>query len=145
MDINELKQNGLFYVDNPKYRPDLKDIFFYVTGWKEAKGLDEENTYSVNLRKHKAKGLEGFEFEDNYSQFIEFLKPIPLTEEWLPNLGILHKESTVYELNEKGLSIVVVFYDRFIINIKNDELEINYEGYPMVHEFQNMVALFNKQ
>jgi hypothetical protein len=84
---SELKQNSLFYIENPKYRPDLKGFLFYVTGWKETKGLNEEKTYSVNLRKHKVKGLEGFEFEDNYSQFIEFLNPIPLTEELLLKFG----------------------------------------------------------
>lgn len=82
MNAEELRIGNLVTIDNPKAWPLLKGVILIVTGVDNKTDIHFPNsTGSVSLY-----GKDKF-FSNTYSQFDEFIKPIPLTEEWLLKAG----------------------------------------------------------
>lgn len=82
---NEFRLGNLVEVDNPDYHPKLKDIPLIIEGIqardsKEAQG----RSHCFNLAQINQKNNNYYQ---TYSQFIKYIKPIPLTKEWLIKFG----------------------------------------------------------
>lgn len=78
MKAEELRIGNIVTIDNPLAWPSLKDmpvVVFRVENKKDR--MFPESTGSVGCS----------DLKKEYNQFDEFLKPIPLTVEWLDNLG----------------------------------------------------------
>jgi len=90
MEVNELRLGNLVMVDNPNYHSKLKNIVLEVTGISQI--LDRENkpTHSISLCPINLKPNKYYE---TYNQFIKFIEPIELTEEWLIKFGFEFKKT----------------------------------------------------
>jgi len=75
MNIAELRIRNLVTIDNPNAWPDLKGVPMIVTGISTRVNIPDfpKSNGGVTLER-------GY---DTYSQFNEFIKPIPITEDWL--------------------------------------------------------------
>ena len=82
MEATELRIGNIVTVDNPKYHPQLKGVLLRVTGVQE-RSINGAIETSVNLE-HSVKSIIEYQ---TYSQFIEYINPIPLTEQWLLDFG----------------------------------------------------------
>jgi hypothetical protein len=82
LEARELRIGNLVTINNNGSWPEMKDVPVFVTGVSECQSLnDEDGTfYSVNVSKVDI-------VKSTYSQFIKFIEPIPLTEEWLERFG----------------------------------------------------------
>jgi len=134
MKVNELRPNCLVYVNNPKFHHKLKDVVLCVIGLHPT-----EIEYSVNLEHVNQKPNTYYE---TYSQFISFIEPIQLTEEWLLRFGFKLEKDVDYfyviKTKQKGITLEVEPNGRTILfdnkNIKFiDILPIKY-----VHQLQNL-------
>jgi hypothetical protein len=70
------------------------------------------------------------------TEYNDYLKPIPLTDEWLSNLGFEYEPSDSgndFWQNTKGLTIYKSIIEGYFCDILFDYTEINY-----VHELQNL-------
>ena len=79
MKKNELRIGNLVTVNNLEYHPKLKGVILRVTSIS----LNSDD-YSVGLEYINQKPNTYYE---EYSQFVRFIEPIQLTEEWLINFG----------------------------------------------------------
>lgn len=131
MKVNELRIGNLVEVYNPKYHKQVRDKTLIVVG---IEGVKEKPIISlINADK-----------KENYcrpylNQDIKYIKPIPLTEEWLFKFGFNKgKHLTPQNYNN---DIVRVYKwmtaDVYIFSIFKyrtpDRLNINY-----VHQLQNL-------
>ena len=82
MKTTDLRIGNLVTVDNPKYHPQLKGVLLRVTGVQE-RSINGAIETSVNLE-HSVKSMVEYQ---TYSQFIEYIKPVTLTEQWLLDFG----------------------------------------------------------
>lgn len=84
MKPNELRINNIVLLDNKEYWPEVANIPMLITQITETESLKRGKwTYSVGLKElNQSAG-----YNDTYSQFIDFIKPIPLTEDWLLKMG----------------------------------------------------------
>ncbi len=138
MEIEELEKGNLVMVDNEKHHPKLKGVPLMVTGFNPRVGVDGESTYSVSLEHINQ---EKNTFYESYSQFLKFIKPIPLDHDSLIKLGMEQtynsKFRTRYDLlidYRFGYEINKVYTNnpsgiRFFGNIA--------ENLKYVHDFQN--------
>ena len=84
----DLRIGNLVTVDNPKYHLSVKDKILMVVGiedWRDKSSI----------------ALMHIDSKENYiipalSQWIEFVKPIPLDEEWLMKLGFKAIDNKTY-------------------------------------------------
>ncbi len=86
----ELRVGDIVEIDNPNSWPALKGVPLKVTGIS----LKEDKLF------HKSNCSISLESDDrinSYSQFNEFIKPIPLTEEWLLKFGF-ENEFGIYKM-----------------------------------------------
>ena len=74
MEAKELRIGNLVTINNPVYHPTLKDIPMVVIEI-QCRG---ENDYIVSLFDVNRSEIKYFQ---NYSQYIKYIDPIPLTEE----------------------------------------------------------------
>ena len=101
----DLRIGNLVMVDNPKSHPQLNGVILEVTSISETKGIDNENTYGVGL---KHINQQPYTYYETYSQFIEFIQPIKLTEEILLKCGLkrnIHCEFMLFEHSEVPILI----------------------------------------
>jgi len=139
----ELRIGNLVNVENYKYHPKLKNIPLCVSGINPTLGLDQEPSYSISLEHINQKPNT---YYVSYSQLIWFIKPIPLTEEWLLKFGFGPSPFCVHGDFQKGYILV-----RKVNNgdFKNKDLqwtcELNTETdwvdlvkMPYVHQLQNL-------
>lgn len=78
MKATELRIGNLVTIDNPEFWKGIKGNVLEVNGINIASSLDfPKSTHSISVRDEKF----------TYSQFNEFIKPIPLTEEWMLKFG----------------------------------------------------------
>jgi len=80
---NDLRIGNLFEIDNPKYRPDKHGEICVVIGIDTTR-LDKLFKSGTTVLLH----AQNDEYKDSFGQYIEFLKPIPLTEEWHNKFGV---------------------------------------------------------
>lgn len=121
--VTDLRIGNLVIVDNEKYHPKLKDVVLEITEIYESMDLDFKNSHGIGLKHINQKP---YTYYERYSQLIVFIKPIPITEEWLLKFGFTKpKDSEGYLLN--GL----VFYDGFLSSNQKEKLKY-------VHQLQNL-------
>ncbi len=83
MKTTDLRIGNFVTVDNPKYHPQLKGVLLRVIGIQENIIADKvEHCLQLEHINKKANT-----YYQTYSQFIEYINPIPLTEQWLLDLG----------------------------------------------------------
>lgn len=129
MDANELRIGNYILLDNKEYWPEAANIPMIIKSLTEIESLKAGKwTYSVSLD-HLYK--EENTYYDSYSQFIKFLKPIPLTEEWLLNLGCI-KTGDVFHLD-----------DYILLKKKTIELCIYIDGFYVLSEIEYVHQLQN--
>ncbi len=79
----ELRIGNYVTVNNPNYHAKLKDVVLEVTGinpntWKG------KSTYAISLGHINQ---EENKYYETIGQFIKYIEPIPLTEQWLKDFG----------------------------------------------------------
>lgn len=84
MKATELRIGNLFTVDNPKHRPDHSGKTCVVLGIDTTR-TDRLFKSGVSVLLH----VEGDQYKDSFGQYLEFIKPIPLTEEWAERAGFV--------------------------------------------------------
>lgn len=121
MKATELRIGNFVLLDNPMHRPRESGEIHKVVG------ISEKSAHIMRINDNL--------MEDYYGQFYKFIKPIPLTEEWLLNFGFEKKSGSEFK------------NDRFIYRFKQRDLiiegfEYDYNGilcYPeYVHQLQNL-------
>ena len=115
-------------VDNPQFHPKLKDVPLLVTGISKTRDCEGNMTFGINLEHINQQPNTYYE---SYSQFIKYLKPIPLTNEMLEKCGFIFKLKYCIWRNEK-LEIVQWEYPIYKLS---DELEVKLE---YLHQLQNL-------
>ncbi len=134
MEVNELRIGNFVEIDNPKSHPKIKGIVLIVTEINKNIGLENETTHSVSLD-YAIK--EPNTYYSGYAQYIKFIKPITLTEDWLirfgfENIGSVYEIGELNALNNRDLTLVLCTEDNIISY--NDYLHpILY-----VHQLQNL-------
>ena len=83
MKATELRIGNIVTVDNPKYHPQLKGVLLRVIGIRE-NVIADKIEHCLQLE-HVAKKANTY--YQTYSQFTEYINPIPLTEQWLLDFG----------------------------------------------------------
>ena len=136
MKANELRIGNLITIDNSVYWAKLRDIPLIVTHIGQTMNIKGESSHSVGCEHINQKPNTYYE---TYSQFIENIKPIPLTEEWLLKFGFekLTDKSRGFNSNSytytKGIS--------FIVHLNDKLLSVNFwqgNEKKYVHEIQNL-------
>mgnify|MGYP003434912012 FL=1 len=79
MRIDELMIGNFVTINNAVYHPKMKGIPCAVTSIS-----DKGDEYSISLIQIDRKPNT---FYESYSQFLKYIEPIPITEEWLLKLG----------------------------------------------------------
>ena len=126
MKATELRIGNFLRSNNPKYRPDILGETLVVSGINSEKDNSHfisGTSVSVYRKSNKHK--------DTFGQYLEFLEPIPLTEEWLLKFGFIKREDYYFL---RGLKIR--FWEG--VNIEYKDISI-YEvvGFS-VNELQNL-------
>lgn len=140
MKTTELRIGNIVTVDNPKYHPQLKGVLLRVTGIQEHV-ISNKIEYYLNLEHINKKANTYYQ---TYSQLIEYIKPISITERWLLDFGFKDKR----DFYEKGkLSILSanlkdyypngrVYYNSWAIM----EIQPKY-----VHQLQNLYFILTNE
>jgi len=141
MKANELRIGNLITIDNSVYWPKLRDLPLIVTHIGQTMNIKGESSHSVGCEHINQKPNTYYE---TYSQFIENIKPIPLTEEWLLRFGFEKDDSGVdifdqdycewYQKEFPTIGILCQSSDKsYIFDENSDTLRLKY-----VHELQNL-------
>lgn len=94
MEAKDLRIGNYVTIDNKKYHPKMKDVPMIITSISRNYVLNEGYLMYCDLDK-----LFPGKYEwQNFSQLLEYLKPIPLTEDWLVRFGF----EEVQEFIKKG-------------------------------------------
>ena len=140
----ELRLNNYVMIDNPNYHLKLKDVVLSVTGisqniWRG------KSTHSVSLE-HISQ--EENKYYETFSQFIKYIQPIELTEEWLKKAGF-KKNGNYYWISLSNLKAelhVEIYGGDLVFIIKSDFCELILDPIKSVHQLQNLYfALTNKE
>jgi hypothetical protein len=127
MTSNELRIGNYVEIDNPKHWSNLKDIPVCVNAISCDNFFDDYQTISVKNNN-----------DLTYNQLIKFIKPIPLTEEWLGKLGFIR--------NEKDMFLFTKNMDLIILGCENDYNGLWHGRIESVHQLQNLYyALTNEE
>lgn len=126
-------------INNPEYHPAMKGVALIITGIVERFVSGENNTYSISLKNNDG---------DTFSQFIKFIEPIELTEEWLKKCGF-KKNGNYYWISLANLKAelhVEIFGEYLVFIIKSDFCDLILDPIKPVHQLQNLYfALTNKE
>lgn len=127
MKASELRIGNYVTIDNPLAWPNMKDVPLAVNGVRAFNDEDfPESTGDVSLQ------------DGEYCQFDEFIKPIPLTEEWLLKFGFRHDlDQEIWNHDNICISYLAERLERGFKLYANHEYEI---GVPFkyVHQLQNL-------
>jgi len=120
MNALELRLGNYVTIENPKYWPEVKGCPMIVTGFKfKTDRLFPESSGSVDLQ-----------YGDTlFSQFDEFIQPIPLTDKWLLNFGLDKDWMPEFKY---GVRVTLSQNDR-AYSFKRSDIKIDY-----VHQLQNL-------
>jgi hypothetical protein len=104
MEAKDLRIGNIVTIDNNEYLAELKNIPLIVTGINETSNIGfPKSSHSISLKSHNS--------FHRYSQFNEFISPIPLTPEILEKCGFNKEEkktnrndipSGTYQVYDKG-------------------------------------------
>ena len=112
---------------------------------------DNSTEHFIDVEKVQSIQYDGINITDGIGNTYEtefsydFINPIQLTEQWLLAFGFENIQSTIYQLKINDVLITVSFYDSWIVAITNNQIHLEYTGYPTIHEFQNMVFLTGEE
>lgn len=156
IDPRELRIGNYVTIDNQESWPELKDIPLKVVGINMTEGFDRGVwTYNVDLNYiEERKNI----VTPAHSQFIEFIKPIPLTEDILLKCGfekgINDDYDIIYDFDESGVYYcdqITITYNTFDCCIyilqqfsdENDEVHCNNSAkiardIKYLHDLQNL-------
>jgi hypothetical protein len=84
MEAKELRIGNFVTINNPNYHAVIKDVPMVIIGIVQRISSMIGSTYSINL---EILDRELNMYYDSYSQYVEYIEPIPLTEEWLFKFG----------------------------------------------------------
>lgn len=129
---NELRIGNWVMTKNSKYRPESVGKIACITQIDSERTFEEiKGTVSLYLIEDK--------WKDTYGQWLIYIEPIPITEEWLLKFGFTESETDL----RKG-NIIVRFRDNgsLIITII-DMLVLPKCKY--IHELQNLYFALHKQ
>ena len=140
---NELRIGNLVTLNNEKYHPRVSGETLMVTAINQTRGFENEKTHGVSLEHTNQKKNT---YYDSYSQFVCYVEPIALTEEWLLKFGF---EKDEYQPNLYKLGCFEIVY-ACAWNKKTPQYHIAYdserdiyknpiwEGFDCVHQLQNL-------
>lgn len=141
LESQDLRIGDLVTIDNQNSWSELKNIPMIVTGINEARGLNKESTFSISLISDNK--------YNSYSQFIKFIKPISLTEEWLLKFGFKIEKEVEYVIDIKDFTFKMMFHDCWHIYFKEKNGygtdQINLTGYWFVHQLQNLYYVLTQK
>jgi len=143
MHLSELRFGNFVLIENEKHHPEIKNIPMVVKSISRNYWQGEGYFYYCELDKLIP---EKYDLK-NYSQKIEFLKPIILTEEYLLKFGFT-KINDHFE-NENCWVYILKNYFEFehiFSKLKNSESDgrVNmHKYYKYVHELQNLYFTIN--
>lgn len=137
MTAQELRIGNLATIDNPKNWPNLKDVPMIITGVSKIYdpiklSMFPKSTFSVSFE-----DKEG----NSYSQMDQFVKPIPLTEEWMLKAGFEITYSSNFRLKFDHPKHGFIGYDFSRVSDKSMEGFRYYGHYikiSFVHQLQNL-------
>jgi len=129
MEANELRIGNLVTVNNRAWE-NIKGKPLKVVGITSTNGITNKSTFSISLE-HLTKNFQ------SYSQFIEFIEPIRISEKWFENLGF-----------EEG-SVGYYYKDDFIVTVEGQvyfgETEIWIAETHFIHQLQNLFFDLKKE
>src|SRR3972149_5268197 len=137
MKANELRIGNLITIDNSVYWSKLKDVPLIVVNIGQTMNIKGESSHSVGCEHINQKANTYYE---TYSQFIENIKPISLTEEWLLKLGFIKHGATnewfAKDWGRNGVAIIKYHsaYERFCYEFGQGYNKILNH----VHQLQNL-------
>lgn len=143
MKETELRIGNLVIVDNEKCHPHLKDMPLAINGISPRPDNNHNPTHSIGLQHIEQ---EPNKYYESYSQFLKFVKPITLTEEWLVKFGFAEKESVsgfnyFYKYFKQSDTKGCEQDSKFSLGRKGTEVFINSKwicGVQYVHQLQNL-------
>jgi len=134
---SELRIGNLVIVENEKYRPKLKDVVLEITEINESMGLDNKNSHGIGLKHINQKP---YTYYERYIQLIAFIKPIPITEDWLLKLGATEEMLGHFLLDRFQLIWKESYNYWYVIDRYN---ACYYSKVEFVHEWQNLYFALN--
>lgn len=87
----ELRIGNLILLNNEKHRPKETGNVHKIIG------INEKSAHIYKVFNNQ--------FEDYYGQFYEYLKPLPLTEEWLLKFGFEKRDVEFPSYTKQGIQI----------------------------------------
>lgn len=123
MNALELRLGNYVNIDNPKSHPQIKGVPVQVLEIKSKGNPLNEILFPKSLG-----SISMIYGDEQFNQFDEFVKPIPLTEKWLKDFGL--DKGWIPEFN-KGIN-VTVFQNGVSYSLKRGTIKIEY-----VHQLQN--------
>jgi hypothetical protein len=155
MKPSDLRIGNLVTVNNTKHWPLLKDVPLSIEGVNKCKPLEDvENTdYGVQLFDNSDYKTR-YSHTKTFSQFLCFIEPIKLTEEWLIKLGFYKSSGEnphftkgntllIFKTNYESESIEDYYHFEFGITKSFGairEIRLNY-----VHQLQNLASDLNEE
>lgn len=128
MKANELRIGNYVTVDNEKYHPKLKSVVLLVQAIDYNRDTENKNTHSINLEHINQ---EENKYYESYAQFIKFINPIPLTEEWLVKFGFNNKGNKYTIDNSR-----IICHLKIDIKVSGSKYRLNH--IKNVHQLQNL-------
>jgi hypothetical protein len=131
MKANDLMIGDLVTIDNKKYWTELKNIPLEVTGIIQTTDTNGQHSHSISLKHINQKPNTYYE---EYSQFIDYIKPIPIDDKWLLKLGF-EFDQTFY--NKKPLCLIIG-KENIRVCIEDSTYCIYGKAIKCVHQLQNL-------
>ena len=95
MNAKELRLGNYVLINNPKSHPNLLKQPVQVVGIQSRKEISFPNSnYSISVE---------IDVYNGFSQFNEFIKPIPLTENWLSKFGFVKEDENNFILHQNNI------------------------------------------
>lgn len=89
--------------------------------------------------------IEGSEVHP-LTEYFEYLRPIPLIEQWLKDFGFEKIEKYIYRIKCNKYSVYLYVYGLLTVGIGQGESRINFTEIKYVHQLQNLCfALTNTE
>ena len=139
MKATELRIGNFVTIDNEEFHPEIKNVPLEVTQILQCESLIKGIwTHSVSLEFiNKKKNV----YYEDFGQFIKYIEPIQLTEEWLLKFGF---DKSIKMSYSTGVEVTFNVYEKSILtynSIQNcwwiNDL-ILYMQPEYVHELQNL-------
>ena len=136
MDARELRIGNYVTIENAAWY-DLKDVPLMVTQVK----IHKDDMFPNSTGMVTCCQLKDWKWD--YSQFDEFIRPIPLTEEWVNNFGFLKEHPGEMIVSDKKLAMWY-HWVKGAFNVEVSDGKIVFEVYShyihvkYVHQLQNI-------